>query len=155
MSNSSMYPHGSGDTSPEILAQPRQGVGAVMIKNRNNQILVSYSLKRRVWDIPQGKSEGSEGHLETVLREVKEEINLNLDTSRLDYRATFKSPDKGFGNKPFITNLYFYEVSPEEEAQIKNMELNKLKDLHWVNPQQIPQPYGLSLRIALVLDNIR
>lgn len=150
-----MYPHGIGDVTAEILQQPRQKVGAVFVRNKNGQILVSFSVKRQVWDIPQGKSEEGETILSTVLREVKEEINLDLDIEKLDLRSTFKSPDKGFGGKPFETSLYFYEVTEKEESTITNMETDKLVSMHWVNPMQIPAPFGLSLRVALLLDNLR
>jgi 8-oxo-dGTP pyrophosphatase MutT (NUDIX family) len=144
------YPHGKNVKSENVIPDT---VGAVVVTNSNKQILVSFSIKRQVWDVSQGVGENNEDPIETALREMYEEINLKVDKERLIKIGNICSPREAYGSKAFITTLFHLEVTEQEEKNILNKEPSKLLNLQFMNPQQLPMPRGLSLRIALILLN--
>ena len=64
--------------------QPRKRVGAdVLIRDRRGRILLVDPKYKPDWDLPGGMSEANEPPAETVRRELKEELGLNLHAGRL------------------------------------------------------------------------
>jgi 8-oxo-dGTP diphosphatase len=64
--------------------QPRKRVGAdVLIRDEHNRILLVDPKYKPDWDLPGGMSEANEPPTETVRRELKEELGLDLHAGRL------------------------------------------------------------------------
>lgn len=61
----------------------------IYIKDR--KILSSRTRGRTVWYIPGGKREVGENDAEALTREIKEELNISLNTSDLKYLGVFKA----------------------------------------------------------------
>ena len=51
--------------------------GCIIIKN--NQVLLVYEKNRNFWGFPKGHMEEGENEIETALREVKEEVGLDVE----------------------------------------------------------------------------
>lgn len=54
------------------------------------------------WDLPGGGREGSETPEQTVLREIREEVGLDLPATTLGWRRSFAS-----GTRPGLTSWFF------------------------------------------------
>ena len=54
------------------------------------------------WDLPGGGREGAETPDETVLREIREEVGLDLPAAALGWRRSFPS-----GTRPGLTSWFF------------------------------------------------
>jgi 8-oxo-dGTP diphosphatase len=64
--------------------QPRKRVGAdVLIRDEHDRILLVDPKYKPDWDLPGGMSEANEPPTETVRRELKEELGLDLHAGRL------------------------------------------------------------------------
>jgi 8-oxo-dGTP diphosphatase len=64
--------------------QPRKRVGAdVLLRDRRDRILLVDPRYKPDWDIPGGMSEANEPLAETVRREVKEELGLEIQVGAL------------------------------------------------------------------------
>jgi len=64
--------------------QPRKRVGAdVLIRDEHDRILLVDPRYKPDWDLPGGMSEANEPPSETVRRELKEELGLDLHAGRL------------------------------------------------------------------------
>jgi 8-oxo-dGTP diphosphatase len=64
--------------------QPRKRVGAdVLIRDAQDRILLVDPKYKPDWDLPGGMSEANEPPAETVRREVREELELDLHVGRL------------------------------------------------------------------------
>jgi 8-oxo-dGTP diphosphatase len=64
--------------------QPRKRVGAdVLIRDEHDRILLVDPRYKPDWDLPGGMSEANEPPTETVRRELKEELSLDLHAGRL------------------------------------------------------------------------
>ena len=65
-------------------AQPRKRVGAdVLIRDRQGRILLVQPKYKPDWDLPGGIGEANEPPAETVHRELKEELGLDLHAGQL------------------------------------------------------------------------
>ncbi len=59
------------------------------LKLVDGQILSTRSKGRSKYYIPGGKREGTESDEETLIREIKEELNVDIDPASIQYRGTF------------------------------------------------------------------
>jgi mutator protein MutT len=74
-----------------------------IVKNDNGEILLVYSPKYNNWTMPGGKIEPGERPENALVREVKEEVNLDA----IAFRKTF---ERDFRFKKSTVHGYFFEV---------------------------------------------
>ncbi len=96
----------------------------VLIKDTSNNILIIQD-RADVWNFPGGKQELNETPLECAIREVKEEIGLQVDDLTEIYKGTFR-----FGNTPW--QGYFYFANSVSGIPSMN-ELDKIKGIRFIN----------------------
>jgi 8-oxo-dGTP diphosphatase len=83
------------------------------------------------WEFPGGKLENDESELECIMREIKEEINIEIDVfkklsnSIYDY-GTFK-----INLIPFIANYISGKIKLTEHKDYRLLDKSKLLDLDW------------------------
>ncbi len=92
----------------------------IYIKDR--KILSSRTKGRTVWYIPGGKREVGENDVEALTREIKEELNISLNTSNLKYLGVFKAQadhhEQGITVKMSCYSCSFTgEISPAHEIE--------------------------------------
>jgi 8-oxo-dGTP diphosphatase len=96
----------------EYSAKPIVGVGAVMI--RNGEILLvkrGSEPGREKWTIPGGVVELGEQVRDTVVREVREETNLDVETdSLIDVVDNLESDEKGRWRYHFVILDFFVRL---------------------------------------------
>lgn len=156
-----MFPHGYYADNQEVKLShitrkvtdtPNTKVAAVIILNECNQILVSFNTKRQVWDIPQGGVDENEDVILAAIREVKEEISLTLSTYNLKLVSKFRNISSGMPD-PFETSMYILSGCQYQQSinlkDLVNNEPDKNTNLSFRALSQLPQPQGLSLRLAV------
>ena len=102
------------------------GVGAVLRKGE--MVLVQDHVKSGCWTIPVGKAESGETYLEAITRELKEELNLNVQSGRL--RLEKEQYCEGVG-ATVLHVVYDIEVSNLEE--LTNLEPEKHREVRWMS----------------------
>lgn len=70
-----------------------QTVGLLIINN--NKLLLAYSKNKKAWYLPGGKVDSGETPLQSLQREIKEELNINLDLSLIKYYCHIQAPAYG------------------------------------------------------------
>lgn len=106
---------------------------AIIIKE--NKILVaqrSVTMKLPLkWEFPGGKLEKNESEIECIKREIKEEINIDIEVIKklsptiYDY-GTFK-----INLIPFIVKYTFGEIKLTEHKDYKLLDKTELQNLDW------------------------
>jgi len=91
--------------------------GVIFAVIRNNKILMQQrdgNCKRFpfMWCLPGGGSEQGESYEDTLLREAKEEYNLDLQLNQCAYIMDYKD-----GNDPL--KVYLCRVTPNQEPELK------------------------------------
>lgn len=51
----------------------------------DQKILLAYSKNKEAWYLPGGKVDEGEGNVEALIREIKEELSVELDKSHIEY----------------------------------------------------------------------
>ena len=113
-------------------------VGTI-IRDYNKNILIGHTTFGKGWDIPKGVSEEGEHYLDTAIRELKEEFNLQFDEFEFEQLGRFEY------NKE--KDLFLYEVvlfDLRKQIKLKDLkctstfemygkkfsEINKYKIIH-------------------------
>ncbi len=89
---------------------------------------LSFPLK---WEFPGGKQEKGENDRETLVREIREELNVEIDI--LDQLPSTPK-DQGWREiilVPFVCNLKSYDIKLIEHEQIKWITITELSTLDW------------------------
>lgn len=105
-------------------------VVAAVIQNEEGKILIAQrNLKKSqggLWEFPGGKIEPNETKEESIIREIKEEMDIDIETKKFIDQKIFNYPDKDI-------NLIAIECK-----QIKgDIKLNEHEDFKWVNKNEL------------------
>lgn len=98
------------------------------------------------WGFWGGKSEEGELPVQTLLRELREEIGILPDIERVIPFSKFFSKDKNFEYNVFVVSVY------EEFIPVLNTESNGYA---WVNIDKYPRPLHNGARIVLTNKTMR
>lgn len=115
------------------------GVG-VMIKDGNKILLGHRSAKRKdtggiyepdTWTLPGGKQEYDETVIETAIREIKEETNLDIKNPEVYSVSDDFQSDRHFVTVEMITSDY--------KGKVKIMEPEKEDEWKWFDLDDLPK----------------
>ncbi|MEZ0454006.1 NUDIX domain-containing protein [Sphingobacterium thalpophilum] len=67
--------------------------GLISIKDR--KLLLAYSNNRNAWYLPGGKIDAGETALQSLRREISEELNIDLDPQKITYYCHISAPAYG------------------------------------------------------------
>ena len=105
---------------------------SAIIKNKNGQILLmSRRLKKSFvtsWEFPGGKLKNNENFAFALFRELKEELNIKIDISKLSNYKFFKHHYRSF-----LLMMYVFEVT-EWTGKIISIEGERLR---WVSVKEL------------------
>lgn len=111
-------------------------VSVHLILVKDNKILL---MKRKntgfadgFYSMPAGKLEVGESVIDAIIRETKEEINIDIDNENLKTVQVMNR--KGIDRE----RIDYFFISKEWTGTIKNNEPNKCDDLQWFNIDNIP-----------------
>jgi 8-oxo-dGTP pyrophosphatase MutT (NUDIX family) len=90
---------------------------------RNNKVLMAKNYDFDKYFIPGGKIEKNENEEEALIREIKEELNVDLVEDSINYFGTFEDVASTHPNSTVQVKLYFGEISGELKP---NSEVEKL-----------------------------
>lgn len=161
MMYSGLFPHSFPKDEILVLTGVNSNIPAgitnvvgVYIENQYGQVLVNYSPKRLVWDIPQGVVEASDESLKhAAARELFEETGIKVEPNQLEQILSLKNYGGTGIPHTFVTTLFRFNADielPYTDVQSQEPE-NKTSNLAFVAKNQIPLPRGLSLRVLLEL----
>lgn len=128
--------------------EPRVGVGAVILKE--NQLLL---VKRKrppeaeSWSIPGGKVEYMERLEEALVREIQEEVGLDISDLELLCVTDYIIPRE---EAHWVSPTYLAHTVCGEAC---NREPEKLGHVGWFPLQALPQPLTLTTQAALAALN--
>ncbi|CAE7669185.1 DCP2, partial [Symbiodinium pilosum] len=121
------------DWRQKRLAQPR--CGAVILDESLEKCLMVQAHSSNLWFFPSGKLEENETEVQGAIREVWEEIGLDI-THRVDERQYLKAivPDNGRA----IPVKLFVLVGLPEKAELKPQAKKEITAISWVRNSKLP-----------------
>jgi 8-oxo-dGTP diphosphatase len=89
---------------------------------KDRKILVTKSKGKEVWYIPGGKREYGETDQQALIREVKEELTVDLNPDTITYYGTFEAQAHGKPEGTMVrmtcyTATYFGTIAPSSEIE--------------------------------------
>ena len=98
--------------------------GCIIIKD--NKVLLVYEKRRNFWGFPKGHMEDGENEIETALREVKEEVGLDVEIKeKKRYVLNYIIRDK------IDKTTVLYLATPKNEKII--MQESEIENVRWCN----------------------
>ncbi|MEC1179614.1 NUDIX domain-containing protein [Metasolibacillus meyeri] len=124
---------------------PKVGVGAV-IRDENNQILLvlrKKSPESGYWSLPGGKVDYMETIESAVIREIKEELGVDIEIERLICVTNhiIQSEDVHYVAPTFIAHI--------TKGNVQNKEPHALEKVQWFPIDDIPENITLTTDYAL------
>jgi 8-oxo-dGTP diphosphatase len=101
----------------------------------NNKILVTQrSEKMKLplkWEFPGGKLEENESKIDCIKREIKEEINIDIEILKKLSNSIYNYGDFKINLIPFLAKHILGEIKLTEHRDYKLLEKAELLDLDW------------------------
>jgi len=112
--------------------------GLVVVKG--DKLLLAYSKNKKAWYLPGGKIDDGESSLETLQREIFEELNIVLNSERLKYYCHITAP--AYGEDPPIImeqDCFLYQLNEkiEPKNEIGEVRFFDIK-MYQSEPAQVP-----------------
>lgn len=109
-------------------------VGIILI-NKNNEVLLQKRCNTGYMDgkyaLVAGHLEPNESMLSGIIREIKEEIGIELEKEKVNFVCLVRSGD----DNEYINTYFKYEVF---DGNVVNMEPDKCSELKWFNINVLP-----------------
>ncbi|MDP3724527.1 MAG: NUDIX hydrolase [bacterium] len=138
-------------STPEPRIRP--AAKALILKDGRFLVIKEVIDGKDIWDLPGGKIEYGESAEETVLREVKEEVGLDVDVERCIGYYWFIREGDGMQ----IVALAFQCQSTNTEVDLtKNPAKENITEHHWVTAEAFQSPsYDAADTLKALLKHIR
>lgn len=104
---------------------------------KDKKILSTLSKGKDAYYIPGGKREGNETDEETLIRECKEELTIDIKKETIKYYGTFKAQAHGKAEGVIVKMTCYeaeFEGNLEADSEIKEVVWLQYKDLDKISP---------------------
>ncbi len=98
----------------------------VLICQRSDKMLLPLK-----WEFPGGKIEEGESKKECLKREIKEELNLEIDIKQALEEVKYEYIEFSICLYPFLCNITSGKLDPTEHAQVKWECIDNLMEYDW------------------------
>ena len=125
-------------------------VALILLSDENNnftttkgQLLVARSQGKKLFYLPGGKREPGETDIQTLLREIQEELNTNIPHNTIQYANTFEAPADGKKHTFVRITCYYAHVDTPPQAS------NEIVELQWVS---LDDKHTCSVATQMIMD---
>ena len=124
---------------------PRVGVGAFILNGKGELLLVQRKKapEQGHWSLPGGKVEWMETVEDTVIREIKEEVGLEIEPTSLLCVTNHILPGE---EVHWVCPTYIAKV---KNGIAENREQHAISEIGWFSLERLPKPVTLTLQNAL------
>ena len=118
----------------EMEIRPRVRVAGILIENNKILLIEHKKNDKKYWLIPGGGVDWGESTAEALIREYKEETNLDIIVTKFLFLSETIAPDK----EKHVINLYF-KVKKDENSKAEMIlgDETNLNDLRFVSKEEI------------------
>ena len=99
---------------------------------QNKKVLLARSKGNDTFYFPGGKREGAESDIQTLLREIKEELGVDITPHTVKYLNTFKTQAHGKEEGVFLETKYY---TADFVGQLKPMA--EIEELAWYDSKDM------------------
>ncbi len=110
---------------------------AGLIVLKGNRLLLAFSNNKQAWYLPGGKLDAGETSEEALIREIKEELEIDVDLERLTPYCHISAP--AYGEMPNVQmeqDCFLYDLDGDTVSA--NQEIGDVQYFSWEEYQQEP-----------------
>lgn len=96
-----------------------------LIEIQDQKILSTRSKGKDIFYLPGGKREGDETDAETLIREIKEELDVAIEEKSIEYIGTFKAQSHGRAEGIIVKMTCYkatYKNTPKASSEIEEIK---------------------------------
>lgn len=136
LSASEMENHLVGGIIPD--KKTYQVVGAAIIDKNGNVLCAQrgYGSLKGKWEFPGGKIEAGENDVDALKREIKEELDIDINVNQLIDENYHEYHDFNVNLKVYRCEYVSGEINDTEHQSLKWVETKKLNELDWADADQ-------------------
>lgn len=123
-------------------------VGYIYIEN--NKILLVKSLRHNAFFVPGGKLEKNEDEVSAIIREVKEEINVDLDHQSINHYDNFT--DQAY-DEPEGTQVTIICYTAKHQGNPKPS--NEIEKIQYFSHQEYHSMPERATAVTLIVDDLK
>lgn len=114
-------------------------VAAVIFDNDQNILITKrkHELFNGLWEFPGGKVEPNETNEEALKREIKEELNLDIELNKFLTRVEYDYPTFHLVMDVYVSKIISGFIDLTVHSEIKWVKKSELDSVEWV-PADIP-----------------
>lgn len=106
----------------------------VVVLNRRGQLLLVHEIASNRWSLPGGGIEKSETPVDAAVRELREELGLLVDSSRLKLLQVLQKPQT---NIDYVAHIFIVTIV-ESEIRYQDINRRELIDVAWFDSHTLP-----------------
>ncbi len=106
--------------------------GVIFDKNKVLATQRGYGKYDGLWEFPGGKIEPNETHEEALIRELKEELTIDVEVGELMTTIEYTYPDFELVMYCYKTNIISGEIHLQEHKALSWVEENNIMELDWL-----------------------
>lgn len=115
------------------IARPRVRVAGILIEDDKILLIEHKKNDKKYWLIPGGGVDWGESTSEALVREYKEETNLDIEIEKFLFISEAIAPDK----EKHVINLYFQIKKLDNCAEMKLGDEENLSNLKFISKEEI------------------
>ncbi len=123
-----------------ITVQVKKLFTAGLIVVNQEKLLLAFSNNKQAWYLPGGKIDNNETSAEALIREVREELNIELNESGFKFYTHISAPAFGEANDIIMEQdcfLYKLNETPQPSSEIKDVKYFSCHDYSF-EEKQVP-----------------
>lgn len=120
----------------------------------NNKLLLAFSKNKKAWYLPGGKIDAGETSIQSIQREIKEELNIDLNTDLLKFYCHITAIAYGEENNMLMEQDCFIYEHNEEITPANEIEAVKYFDLQTYQKEPVQVEGVLDVFNKLKLDKL-
>jgi 8-oxo-dGTP diphosphatase len=100
--------------------------GKILVTQRSENMSLPFK-----WEFPGGKIEKNESEIECIKREIREEINIEIEILQKLSNSNYDYGNLQINLLPFVANYVSGEIKLSEHKAYKLMDKSELLNLDW------------------------
>lgn len=128
------------------LLPTKRVIAHALIRDPDGRVLLCEQTIKPAWDLPGGVVDADESPMQAVVREVREELDLDLQVERL--LAVNWLPRWG-GWDDACVFLFDLGVHPAELIERMTLQASEIRAVHWCDPARVAQQAAVATATLL------